>query len=98
MPRAHQARFEEVSDEHLRSLAALLRSTLAGIEWALERPAYHLVLHSAPLTGEADAAFHWHIEIVPRVTRFAGFEWSSGLHYNPVAPEEAAAALRDRTL
>jgi UDPglucose--hexose-1-phosphate uridylyltransferase len=94
VPRRHQPRFEEAGDDLLHALASLLRSTLGGIDWALERPAYQLVLHSAPLTGEADAAFHWHVEILPRVTRYAGFEWASGMYYNPVTPEEAAAALR----
>ena len=96
MPRGHQPRFERASDDLLRSAALLLRSTLAGIDWALEKPAYQLILHSGPLTGEADEALHWHIEILPRVTRYAGFEWSSGMHVNPVAPEEAAGVLRQQ--
>ena len=77
-------------------LAATIRSVLSGIDWALERPAYNLVLHSAPLTGQADRAFHWHLEILPRVTRYSGLEWGSGMHRNPVAPEEAARVLRER--
>ena len=77
-------------------LAVTVRSVLAGIDWALERPAYNLVLHSAPLTGQADRTFHWHLEILPRVTRYSGLEWGSGMHRNPVAPEEAARVLRDR--
>ena len=72
-----------------------IRSVLSRIDWALERPAYNLVLHTAPLTGEADQAFHWHLEILPRVTRYSGLEWGSGMHRNPVAPEEAARVLRD---
>jgi UDPglucose--hexose-1-phosphate uridylyltransferase len=67
---------------------------MARIDWALERPACNFVLHTAPLSGEADAAFHWHLEIIPRVTRFSGLEWGSGIHRNPVSPEEAAQVLR----
>lgn len=93
MPRAHAPRFEEASDATLEALAAGLHRVLAGIDWALERPAYHLVLHSAPLTGEADRTLDWHLEILPRVTRYGGVEWGTGVHRNPVAPEEAAAAL-----
>jgi len=96
MPREHEARFEEVTDSTLKVLATAIRSVLSRIDWALERPAYNLVLHSAPLTGDADRAFHWHLEILPRVTRYSGLEWGSGLHRNPVAPEEAARVLRDR--
>ncbi len=96
MPRLHEPRFEETADSTLEALAATIRSVLSGIDWALERPAYNLVLHSAPLTGQADRAFHWHLEILPRVTRYSGLEWGSGMHRNPVAPEEAARVLRER--
>jgi UDPglucose--hexose-1-phosphate uridylyltransferase len=96
MPRVHEPRFEETADTTLAMLAVAVRSVLAGIDWALERPAYNLVLHSAPLTGEADRTFHWHLEILPRVTRYSGLEWGSGMHRNPVAPEEAARVLRER--
>ena len=96
MPRLHEPRFEETADSTLEMLAATIRSVLSAIDWALERPAYNLVLHTAPLTGQADRAFHWHLEILPRVTRYSGLEWGSGMHRNPVAPEEAARVLRER--
>ena len=84
-----------MSDDALRMLAGKLRRVFERIDWALERPAYNLVLHSAPLTGEADRACHWHLEILPRVTRYSGFEWGSGMHRNPVSPEEAARVMRN---
>lgn len=95
-PREHSPRFEDASDEMLKAVAIQLRSVLAGIDWALERPAYNLALHTAPLSGDADSAFHWHLEVLPRVTRLGGLEWGSGVHRNPVSPEEAAEALRSR--
>jgi UDPglucose--hexose-1-phosphate uridylyltransferase len=98
MPRDHAPRFEDASDRALELAAEGLRSVLSGIDWALERPAYNLVLHSAPLTGEADRSFHWHLEILPRVTRYSGQEWGSGMFRNPVAPEEAAKILRERSI
>jgi UDPglucose--hexose-1-phosphate uridylyltransferase len=94
MPRGHAPRFEEASDAMLHALAEAIKAVMAGIDWALERPACNFVLHTGPLSGEGDAAFHWHLEIIPRVTRFSGLEWGSGVHRNPVAPEEAARVLR----
>ena len=94
MPRDHSPRFEEATDATLEVLASTLKSVMARIDWALERPACNFVLHTAPLSGEADAAFHWHLEILPRVTRFSGLEWGSGIWRNPVSPEEAAQVLR----
>lgn len=94
VPRDHSPRFEEATDETLHVLAAQIKSVMARIDWALERPACNVVLHTAPLSGEGDTAFHWHLDILPRVTRFSGLEWGSGLYRNPVSPEEAARALR----
>ncbi len=66
LPRAHGARFEEASDATpRRRWRGALREVLAGINWALERPAYNLVLHTGPFDGAADGSFHWHLEIVP---------------------------------
>jgi UDPglucose--hexose-1-phosphate uridylyltransferase len=96
MPLEHAARFEDASDRTLEYLAETIRGVMSGIDWALERPGYNMVLHSAPLTGEADGAFHWHLEILPRVTRYSGQEWASGMFRNPVPPEESAKVLRDR--
>ena len=38
---------------------------------------------------------HWHVEVLPRLTVFAGIELGAGIYVNAVAPETAAAALRD---
>ena len=42
-----------------------------------------------------DHDFHWHVEIVPKLTKLAGFEWGSGFYINPTSPEEGAQFLRD---
>ena len=38
--------------------------------------------------------YHWHVELMPKLTRAAGFEWGTGFHINPTSPEEAAQVLR----
>ena len=94
LPRDHAPRFEEVDDAALEAMAVIFKDVMARVDWALERPAYNLVLHTAPFSGDADAGFHWHLEIIPRVTRWSGLEWGSGVPINPVSPEEAARVLR----
>ena len=42
--------------------------------------------------------YHWHLEIMPKLTKEAGFEWGSGFYINPTAPEEAARYLREITV
>ena len=39
--------------------------------------------------------YHWHIELVPRLTQLAGFEWGTGFFINPTSPEDAALFLRE---
>lgn len=94
LPRDHAPRFEAASDAVLELLAVTFKSVMARIDWALERPACNIVLHTGPFTGDADAAYHWHLEILPRVSRYSGLEWGSGVHRNPVSPEEACRVLR----
>jgi UDPglucose--hexose-1-phosphate uridylyltransferase len=42
--------------------------------------------------------YHWHIELVPRLTSIAGFEWGTGFFINPTSPEDAALFLREAEL
>jgi UDPglucose--hexose-1-phosphate uridylyltransferase len=94
LPREHGSRFEEISPIEITELAAILRSILQALESALDRPPYNYVIHTAPLHTPLLSHYHWHIEILPRLTELAGFEWGTGFHINPVPPEQAAEFLR----
>jgi UDPglucose--hexose-1-phosphate uridylyltransferase len=94
LPKAHGSRFEQTPRHVSESLARLLKSVLQRLDRALESPPWNLVLHTAPAADESGDAFHWHVEIMPRLTRVAGFEWGTGFYINPTAPEEAAKVLR----
>ena len=95
LPKQHRSHFETIDAVHTENLAHVLKSTLQRIDKALERPAYNFSIHTAPLQDGDCPYFHWHIEIIPKVTRVAGFEWGTGVHINPTTPEEAARFLRD---
>jgi UDPglucose--hexose-1-phosphate uridylyltransferase len=94
LPRRRQARFEAMAAGPAKEFARLLRDVIARLERTLGRPAYNYLLHTAPLDGSGDEHYHWHVELFPRITKAAGFEWATGYHINPVAPEQAAASLR----
>jgi UDPglucose--hexose-1-phosphate uridylyltransferase len=95
LPRRHGARFEEAPRHEYESLARLLKSVMIRVDRALESPAYNLILHTAPLAEAVDDTYHWHMELMPKLTRTAGFEWGTGFYINPTSPEEAARVLRD---
>ena len=93
LPRHHASAFEDTSDGHLTAIAERLRDVVRRLHVALKSPPYSVLLHTAPL-GE-DASFHWHLEIIPRLTPVNGLAWDGGIHINPISPEEAAQVLRD---
>jgi UDPglucose--hexose-1-phosphate uridylyltransferase len=97
LPARHRAAFEGLTDEELRGLAGVLGEFLRRMNRTLNDPPYNFMLHSAPLHERTLDHFHWHLEIIPKLTRVAGFEWGSGFFINPVAPEDAATALREAT-
>jgi UDPglucose--hexose-1-phosphate uridylyltransferase len=94
LPSAHQEAFEDLRTDEVQGLAGLLREVMARLERLLGDPAYNWILHTAPFRGGARGPFHWHFELMPRLTPLAGFEWGTGLFINPTPPEEAARFLR----
>jgi UDPglucose--hexose-1-phosphate uridylyltransferase len=100
-PLRHAAWFSEVTLKELRSLAQTIKGVLGRLRDVLADPPYNFFIHQAPnpnLPHEAwvnlDKSYHWHMEIIPVLTRVAGFEWGTGFYINPVPPETAAGFLR----
>ena len=95
LPRSHGARFEDASRQQYESLARMLKTVLQRFDKTLESPAYNMIIHSSPFTEETSDFYHWHVELIPKLTRTAGFEWGTGFYINPTSPEEAAQVLRN---
>ncbi len=94
IPKTHQSSFLEMSDAEYLILARCLKDTLWRIKLALNNPPFNFILHTRPIPRDTHEYFHWHFEIIPKLTKVAGFEWGSGFYINPTAPEEAASFLR----
>ena len=56
------------------------------------------MIHTAPADLAGVPHYHWHIEIIPRLTKMAGFEWGTGFYINPTPPELATTFLREVSL
>jgi len=102
-PKDHLHDFSLTTKEQLLDLGQALQRTLFAIAECLNNPPLNFIVHSAPLLADYDRRssditvemdYHWHIEIFPRVTRIAGFEWGTGFYINPMVPEKAAQELR----
>jgi len=95
LPKAHSSNYTQVTENQLSRLASLLLQTLQRIDRVLSQPPYNYVLHTdSPCDGNTNH-YHWHLEIMPKLTRVAGFEWGTGFYINPAPPEDAARLLRE---
>ncbi len=104
LPKYHQHDFRKITDDDLRDFMNIVQDVLQRLNVGLQDPPYNMMLHTAPNTecfdprpfhwGTLPHDWHWHLEIVPRLTNVAGFEWGTGLFINPMPPEQAAEYLR----
>lgn len=94
LPLRHESSFEASGAEELRALASILRETLQRMSRALDRPCYNFLIHSAPARSSELPWYHWHVEVIPKLSLASGFEWGTGAYINAVPPEEAAERLR----
>ena len=94
LPMTHQHDFRELQADAQSELAHLLQATLRALQTNVENIAYNLVIHSSPFDSSQYDHYHWHIEILPRLSTVAGLEWGSGIHVNTMEPEQSASLLR----
>ncbi len=95
LPKRHISCYSCTARDAFKDLAALLQDTLRRIDRALSFPPYNFVIHTSPFKEEINDYYHWHVEIMPKLTNVAGFEWGSGFYINPTPPEEATRFLRE---
>jgi UDPglucose--hexose-1-phosphate uridylyltransferase len=95
LPRTHDSHFENLQKLEIEELANVLKNTLIRLESTLEFPPYNYIIHTTPFHINESEYYHWHIEIIPRLTNIAGFEWGTGFYINPMSPEKAAKFLRN---
>lgn len=89
-PKRHVSNFSLLSAEELEELSLLLQSLLQRIVSLRQDIGYNICL----IDGEVSGDFHWHLEILPRIGGFAGFEFATGSYINPILPEKAAQYYR----
>jgi UDPglucose--hexose-1-phosphate uridylyltransferase len=94
LPREHHATFGEVTDAGLAGFAHVLNRILEKFHRGLGNPAYNMVVRTAPSGDEGEDYYHWHVQIIPRLTTPAGFELGTGVYINTALPEATAQFLR----
>ncbi len=101
LPKRHMSAFTAMTRQEAFELADCLGATMKRLDVSLGDPQYNWMLHTEPNGNiprnpwpEIGEHYHWHFEIIPKLTRVAGFEWGTGFYINPTAPEDAAGYLR----
>lgn len=93
MPRSHSSSYIDQDERSFRALTAIFSESMRRLEKCIPNVPYNFVLHTAPLRSEPLEHYHWHFEIMPKLTQIAGFEWGTGFYINPTPPEDAARYL-----
>jgi UDPglucose--hexose-1-phosphate uridylyltransferase len=89
VPRSHEMTFADAD----AGATQLLLEGLHRLRRVLgELPPLNIWLRNAPKDAEH---FHWHVDVVPRMTQLAGLELGAGLAVNIHPPERVAAELRE---
>jgi UDPglucose--hexose-1-phosphate uridylyltransferase len=95
MPRKHHSSYMDQDDASLAALTDIFSETLRRLDACIPGVPYNFVLHTQPLRSESLDHYHWHFEIVPKLTSIAGFEWGTGFYINPMPPEDTCRYLRE---
>ena len=105
LPKKHCCDFTCTDQQSRLFLARVIKTVLSKLKKGLNDPPYNYVLHTAPFRRKKagywksiEQDYHWHIEIIPRLTKVAGFEWGTGFYICPLPPEDTAEFLREVTL
>jgi UDPglucose--hexose-1-phosphate uridylyltransferase len=108
LPRAHAHDYSAAPAHIVRDLAHTMQVVLAKLRLAVNDPPFNFLFHTSPNASHTRRRanywdtlaydWHWHVEVLPRLTRTAGFEWGSGFYINPTPPELAADTLRRATV
>jgi UDPglucose--hexose-1-phosphate uridylyltransferase len=95
LPKTHSSSFEQMEPFHYQQASLILSDTLRKLNEVLHDPPYNYILHTSSSPEKDRDHYHWHFEIMPKLTKVAGFEWGTGFYINPTPPEEAATFLRE---
>jgi UDPglucose--hexose-1-phosphate uridylyltransferase len=98
VPRDHCGDFGDMAPQQAIFMAKILKDVLTRLKKVLGQHAYNYLIHSSPVNSEPSPAYHWHLEIMPKLSRIAGFEWGSGFYVVNTPPELAAKYLKEAAI
>lgn len=93
-PKEHRPYFDKMTEEEKEYFADALQAALSKIYKGLKDPAYNFYVHTAPQNSGDYSHYHWHLNILPKTSTWAGFELAVGMEISTIEPEKAAEFLK----
>jgi UDPglucose--hexose-1-phosphate uridylyltransferase len=93
LPKKHAANMLDLSKVERAAFAETLKASLKALKDLVSDPPYNYGFHLSINAEERDY-YHWHLEVYPRLSIWAGFEKNTGMYINTVKPETSAEELR----
>ena len=93
VPKKHASNILDLDAAEVSAFAKTLKLSLKALKDVVNDPPYNYGIHLA-IDKAAENYYHWHLEVYPKLSIWAGFELNTGTYINTVTPETAAESLR----
>jgi UDPglucose--hexose-1-phosphate uridylyltransferase len=93
LPKKHYINILNLTHAEIKVFAETLKTSLKALKDLVNDPPYNYGFHLS-INREAENYYHWHLEVYPQLSIWAGFEKNTGMYINTVTPETSAAELR----
>lgn len=93
MPKRHSQNLLDLTQSEISAFAKTLKTSLKALKDLVNDPPYNYGFHLA-INQDVKDYYHWHLEVYPKLSIWAGFELNTGIYINTVKPETAAESLR----
>jgi UDPglucose--hexose-1-phosphate uridylyltransferase len=93
LPKKHDINILNLTDAEITAFAETLKTSLKALKDLVNDPPYNYGFHLS-VNREAENYYHWHVEVYPQLSIWAGFEKNTGMYINTVKPETSAEELR----
>jgi UDPglucose--hexose-1-phosphate uridylyltransferase len=93
LPKKHDVNILNLTHAEIIAFAETLKTSLKALKDLVNDPPYNYGFHLS-INREAEDYYHWHLEVYPQLSIWAGFEKNTGMYINTIKPETSAAELR----
>lgn len=94
VPNRHMTNILSLTKNETEDFAKTLQSSLKALKDLVNDPPYNYGIHLS-MNPQDREHYHWHLEVYPHLSIWAGFEKSTGMYINTVPPETAATEIKD---